>query len=102
VLLTRDPEGLALALTRIGAWRGPGQLTLGPSASHLCIVDPLPPDTPWWDRIFPCHPPIQQRVQVLARMGAGIDGSVLQAAAEEGAKAGRLAITHAREVQAAS
>lgn len=25
VLLTRDPEGLALALTKIGGWRGPGR-----------------------------------------------------------------------------
>jgi hypothetical protein len=52
--------------------------------------------------MFPCHPPIQDRVQLLARMGAGIDASVLQAAAAEGAEAGRVAIAHAREVQAAS
>jgi len=99
VLLTRDPEGLALALTKIGAWRGPGRLALGPSASHLCIADPLPADTPWWDRMFPCHPPIQDRVQLLARMGAGIDPSVLQAAAAEGANAGHLANVRARPVQ---
>ena len=49
--------------------------------------------------MFPCHPPIQDRVQLLARMGGGIDESALQAAAEEGAKAGRLAIARAREVQ---
>jgi hypothetical protein len=35
-------------------------------------------------------------------MGPGIDESALQAAAEEGAKAGRLAIARAREFQAAS
>jgi heat shock protein HtpX len=102
MLLTRDPEGLALALTRIGAWHGPGRLALGPSASHLCIVDPLPADSPWLDRVFPCHPPIQDRIQLLARMGVGIDESALQAAAAEGATAGRLAIARAMEVQAAS
>ena len=91
VLLTRDPEGLALALTKIGAWRGPGRLALGPSASHLCIVDPVGSDSLWCDRIFPCHPPISDRVALLARMGAGIDESVLQAAAGAAAKAGRLA-----------
>lgn len=80
VLLTRDPEGLAVALTKIGTWRGPGRLALGPSASHLCIVDPLPPDGLWLDRIFPCHPPIADRVAVLARMGLGIDDSLLRAA----------------------
>ena len=90
VLLTRDPEGLALALTKIAAGRGPGRLALGPSASHLCIVDPLSPDSFWWDRIFPCHPPISDRVAVLARMGPGIDESVLRAAAEEGMKASRV------------
>jgi heat shock protein HtpX len=99
VLLTRDPEGLALALTRIGAWHGPGKLRVGPSASHLCIVDPLPADSPWWDRMFPCHPPIQDRVQLLARMGAGIDESVLQAAAEEGANAGHLAAVRAPRLE---
>jgi heat shock protein HtpX len=101
VLLTRDPEGLALALTRIGAWRGPGRLALGPSAAHLCVVDPLPADSPSWDRLFPCHPPIQDRVRLLASMGAGIDESAVRAAAEEGATAGRLALARAQEVQAA-
>ena len=99
MLLTRDPEGLALALTKIGAWRGPGKLRLGPSASHLCIVDPLRADSPWWDRMFPCHPPIQDRVQLLARMGAGVAESALQAAAAEGENAGHLATVRARPVQ---
>lgn len=99
VLLTRDAEALALALTKIGAWRGPGRLRLGPSASHLCIADPLPADSLWWDRMFPCHPPIEDRVQLLTRMGSGIAESVLQAAAEEGANAGRLATARAQRVQ---
>jgi Zn-dependent protease with chaperone function len=98
VLLTRDPEGLALALTKIGAWRGSGRLAVGPSASHLCIVDPLRADSPWWDRMFPCHPLIQDRVQLLARMGAGVAESALQAAAE-GGKAGHLATVRARPLQ---
>jgi Zn-dependent protease with chaperone function len=97
VLLTRDPEGLALALTKIGAWRGPSRLAIGPSASHLCIVDPTPADSPWWDRLFPCHPPIDDRVQLLARMTAGIDLSALQAAAVQGANAGHLAQPVQRE-----
>lgn len=91
VMVTRDPEALALALTKIGAWRGPGRLALGPSAAHLCIVDPVPSDSLWCDRIFPCHPPIAERVQLLVRMGPGIDESLLRAAADEGATAGRLA-----------
>ena len=91
VMLTRDPEALALALTKIGAWRGPGRLALGPSASHLCIVDPVPFDALWCDRIFPYHPPISERVRLLIRMAPGIDESLLRSAAHEGAKAGQLA-----------
>jgi Zn-dependent protease with chaperone function len=99
VLLMRDPEGLALALTKIGAWRGPGRLAVGPSASHLCIVDPLRPDSPWWDRMFPCHPAIHDRVQLLARMGTGIAESALQAAAAEGANAGHRATVLSQPAQ---
>ena len=91
VVLTRDPEGLALALAKIDAWTGPRRFNLGPSAAHLCIANPLPTDTPWWDRIFPCHPPMQDRIGLLARMGSGISESALQTAAQEAVAAGRRA-----------
>ena len=92
VLLTRDSEGLALALTKIGAWRGPGKLKVGSSAAHLCIVDPLPTDAAWWDTIFPCHPPIQDRVNLLARMGNGISESALGQPLEAAGEASVCAI----------
>src|SRR5438309_3637686 len=75
VLLTRDPEGLALALAKIEAWPGPRTLNVGPAAAHLCIADPLPLETPWWDAIFPCHPSMENRIELLSEMGNGISES---------------------------
>ncbi len=93
VLLTRDPEGLAFALAKIEAWSGPRTLNIGPAAAHICIADPSPRETPWWDTIFPCHPPMRDRIDLLSRMGNGISESALQAAAETGAKAGLPAVS---------
>jgi len=88
VVLTRDPEGLGLALAKIAAWAGPRTLNVGPTAAHFCIADPLPRDAPWWDKLLPCHPPIQARIDLLSRMGSGISVSALNAAADTGATAG--------------
>ena len=79
VLLTRDPEGLALALTKVGAWIGP-PLKVSPAVAHLYITDPLGGDAAWWDRIFPCHPTIQARIDLLERMGVGVSATALEAA----------------------
>jgi hypothetical protein len=98
VVLTRDPEGLALALAKIGAWSGPKTFKVGPAAAHLCIADPLPTDTPWWDTIFPCHPSMQARIALLSRMGNGIPESTLQVAAKTGAMAGQQAVYDALPV----
>jgi heat shock protein HtpX len=98
VVLTRDPEGLALALAKIGAWSGPKTFNVGPAAAHLCIADPLPTDTPWWDTIFPCHPSMQARIALLSRMGNGIPDSTLQVAAKTGAMAGQQAVYDALPV----
>jgi heat shock protein HtpX len=83
-LLTRYPEGLARALSKMGATRGL-QLRAGGATAHLYAVDPLRWNAPWWDRILSSHPPIQERIELLTQMGGGIAPSVLQAAAEAGA-----------------
>jgi Zn-dependent protease with chaperone function len=80
VVLTRDPEGLALALAKIDAWPGPRTLNIAASAVHLCIADPLPRAAPWWETILPTHPPISARIALLSRMGNGIEPSALAAA----------------------
>jgi len=87
-LLTRYPEGLALALAKMGA-ANDLRLRVAGSTAHLYAVDPLPRVAPWWDRILSSHPPIEERIELLARMGGGIAPSVLQAAAESGAEFAR-------------
>ena len=84
-LLTRNPEGLALALAKMGAASG-ARMRVGGAAAHLYIVDPLAQDAGWGDRFFPSHPPIAERIALLARMGSGIAPEALRAAAEAGAK----------------
>jgi heat shock protein HtpX len=95
VVLTRDPEGLALALVKIGSARGE-PLRVGEGVVHLYFVDPVslgPRIGAWWRRrdasllrrLFPSHPPLAERIELLARMGSGIDGQALEAAVAAGA-----------------
>ncbi|MDP2949636.1 MAG: M48 family metalloprotease [Chloroflexota bacterium] len=88
VLLTRYPDGLAWALGKMGAASGL-HLRASGSTAHLYAVDPRPRDAPWWDRIFSSHPSVEERIDLLARMGSGIAPSVLQAAAEAGSEFAR-------------
>jgi len=79
ILLTRDPEGLALALVKVGAASG-AAMNLPRAAAHLFLVEPLRPETGWWDRGVASHPPLEERVAVLARMGSGLSPEALHAA----------------------
>jgi heat shock protein HtpX len=82
VTLTRDPEGLAVALAKIAAAGGP-RLRVGEGVVHLYIADPRGPSS-LLHRIFPSHPPMEERIQLLARMGQGIPATVLDEAIEAG------------------
>ena len=83
VLLARSAEPLATALVKMDA-AGIGDLNAARSTAHLWTVDPLP-DRPWWESLWPdYHPPVTERVEMLAGMGAGIPPSVLEAAADAG------------------
>ena len=82
VRLTRDPEGLALALAKIGSASGE-RLRVGEGGVHLYIVDPKGGQS-LLHRIFPSHPPLNDRIELLARMGSGIPQASLDAAIEAG------------------
>jgi Zn-dependent protease with chaperone function len=69
-LLTRDPAGLAAALIKIGKSRGE-RLTVGEGSVHLYFVDPEGEGS-LLHRLFPSHPPLEKRIQLLARMAQGI------------------------------
>jgi len=83
VLLGRSAEPLAIALVKMHA-AGMAGLDAARSSAHLWVVDPLA-ERPWWERIWPdYHPPVEERVELLARMGAGIADSDLERAASVG------------------
>ncbi|HSE94064.1 MAG TPA: hypothetical protein VLF19_12215 [Methylomirabilota bacterium] len=84
VLLTRDPTGLALALVKVGAASSAANVSR--AAAHLFLVEPLLPATGWWDRAGASHPPIEERVAVLGRMGSGIPPEAVDAAREAGVR----------------
>ena len=88
VLLARSAEPLATALVKMDAG-GMAGLGAARSTAHLWTVDPLP-EKPWWERLWPnYHPPLRERVEMLARMGSGITPSTLETAAEAGRRARR-------------
>jgi heat shock protein HtpX len=79
VRLTRHPEGLALALTKVSSAHA-SPLSVGEGCVHLYFVDPLETAPSLLHNLFPSHPPVLERIQLLARMGS-IDLSALEAAA---------------------
>jgi heat shock protein HtpX len=81
-LLARYAEGLARALVKTGAVSMEG-LSVGGATAHLWFVDPLPPDAPWWDRLFPTHPTLDKRIEFVSAMGSGVPLVILQRADEE-------------------
>ena len=65
-LTTRDPDGLASALAKLGEFGKPLART-NTSMSHLWIADPLRPNA--LERMFSTHPPIPDRIARLQNMG---------------------------------
>jgi Peptidase family M48 len=83
VLLARGSEPLATALTKMEAASSRG-LNAARASAHLWAVDPFR-DAGWLDRVWPsCHPPMSERVALLAGMGAGIPTFVLDDARTQG------------------
>ena len=70
VLLTRYPEGLASALTKIGNYQAP-MLHPNIATAHLFIGDPFGSQknkggtAGWIERLFSTHPPIPDRVKAI-------------------------------------
>ena len=83
-LLTRYPAGLAQALAKIGA-AGNAKIQINPAMANLYIVNPLSEGGHFWDRMISSHPPINERIDILVRMG-GVTPSMLRKAHEAGVK----------------
>lgn len=65
-LATRNPEGLASALHKLGEYSAPMRKQSG-SMAHLWISDPMKPGV--FDRMFATHPPIPDRIRRLLEIG---------------------------------
>jgi heat shock protein HtpX len=70
VLLTRDPDAVALALAKVGG-ASVRSMRVGEATAHLYFVNPL-------------HPAIEERIAILFRMGDGVPGVELQRALDAG------------------
>lgn len=72
VLLTRYPEGLASALQKISADTEPLEAA-NKATAHLYIADPLKNhegSVRWFANLFNTHPPMEERIRRLRKMGA--------------------------------
>lgn len=65
-MTTRDPDGLASALAKLGEYGRP-MVKANTSMAHLWINDPLRPSG--ISRLFATHPPISDRIARLEKMG---------------------------------
>lgn len=65
-MTTRNPEGLASALHKLGEYSRPLQRQSA-SMAHLWISDPMKPGL--LDRMFSTHPPIPDRIRRLLEIG---------------------------------
>ncbi len=69
VELTRYPEGLASALEKISQYKHPMKRASSATA-HLYISNPLGMTKSYLSKIFSTHPPIEDRVAILRKMGS--------------------------------
>ena len=65
-MTTRDPDGLASALVKLGEFGRPLKKA-NTSMAHLWIADPLQPNA--LARMFATHPPLTERIERLRTMG---------------------------------
>jgi heat shock protein HtpX len=84
-LLTRNPEALARALEKLGAGRN-AAVSASQATAHLYVVDPQPGRSLWLSGILNVHPPLAERVRLLARMSPGASLEKLQESAQDGVR----------------
>jgi hypothetical protein len=97
-LLTRDPEGLALALIKVTTASGQ-RLRVGEGSVHLYFADPFTKGS-LIHRLFPSHPPTERRIELLARMGSGISPADLRRAETAGTERAAKIASAAAEAEA--
>ena len=68
-----SPEGLALALQKLGAYSRRIPMDANPSTAHMFIVNPLSGKS--LQRLFSTHPPLEERISRLRGTRPGSPGS---------------------------
>ncbi len=68
-LITRNPEGLASALEKIGNYHMP-MSHVSSATAHLFISNPMKTKKvgSWFANLFSTHPPIEERIKILRNM----------------------------------
>ena len=85
-LLTRDAASLATALAKLDAAdTGQDWSAVSPAVAHLFVVAPYSRRPPWWEGVVRTHPPVEQRIEALARMSGGILPEAIARAREKAA-----------------
>ena len=97
-LLTRYPAGLARALIKVGEGNN-AKMHVSPTTANLYIVNPLSRDNGYLNRLLSSHPPIEERIKQLVRMG-GVTPTMIEKAHKEGAKFYLEVLTGRRTVPA--
>jgi heat shock protein HtpX len=69
VELTRFPDGLAAALEKISHYNQPMK-NASSATAHLYIANPLGKTKSYFSKILSTHPPIEERVAILRKMGS--------------------------------
>ena len=68
VALTRNPAGLISALKKLQANDKPFA-KFNHATAAMCIDDPLQHHETWFHHLFDTHPPIEERIAILERIG---------------------------------
>ncbi|MFH0854190.1 MAG: M48 family metallopeptidase [bacterium] len=69
-LLTRYPEGLASALEKISAHSNINRASA--ATAHLYIANPFSGNKKFLNKLFSTHPPIEERISALQKMGKNL------------------------------
>ena len=70
VAMTKNPEGLARALEKLGGDREPLEAA-NKATAHLYIVNPLKNTKVSFAKFFMTHPPLEERISILRNLATG-------------------------------
>jgi heat shock protein HtpX len=88
-LLTRHPDDLARALTKMDAGDN-AKIKVNSATAHLYVLNPLGKNDSFLSRITASQPPTKERIEILARMSQMITPRMLRESEEAGKRFGSI------------